>query len=991
MKTNSILVIAGAVLLSLGLFVCTIQDDLGSMANPASPEEPTTTPGPTVPAMGDPLLFASPESVYVRVGDTMEITITLWQDTSVTAITQPIAMDTVSATASVGNLSNANVITDNNGRAVLQYWHTAEAENVEVSLEYENVSRVVRFDVTDTPVQIQKLIQVLPEKSNIKADAKDFTYVNVSVIDSNHNPISGQPVQFIASAGIIAGVNPPSPEKAGQSVTSENGIARAKLTSTNINDTAFITVYLASDMNMSDETQVAFQGVTISLSTDSSNLRLGASTWLTAQLLNASNEPIANTPIFFSLSKGDLSNLALQEATVDSVTGFDGIARAYVTGNETGTDTITVRAAGTRSKININVTDLLLDVELYPDIIQAKRENFSQLNVTFMQNDGTALQNKIVQVVRHFKSRDGLDTTDTLTGTTKASGDSVGQCSFTIYALPYEGTIRLEITAINNSQEVATAETKLECLTRREMTIYALPSVIQADGTSKSLITVQVKNEDNNPIVGDEINFVTDIGMVPAVATTNDQGKATVQLTSDRRNALATVTATLASDITKTVTIQVEFAGVELKAAANPQSINSSGMDTSTVRLSLTDAMKNPIVGERFDYRTQQAGTNIIPVDSITNNRGEATFKVVGIGTGRDTITFESAGASAQTVIYYSSRYLTIDTTAAPGYAHSYIANGTDSTLLTISYLEGDKTTPIAGARIELNVTLGEIPGPADTLFAMADTTDATGRVQIYMQNPDFANVATIAAKAITDQEITTASREVYFRSDRICRIDLSGTPEVIGTNGDRAKIVAIAYDTMGNRVNDATVSFNLIAGPGGGEYLDPPNALTGIDGSATTYLVSGSIPSMYRQVCIVAGDFTAIKSDTVKLTIAGPPHYITIRHDVGEIEDAKDGTYVMKVAAVVSDINGNPVADGTEVTFSAKITGYQIYKLDASFNSRWLDYYWSWHWEVDTVPYMLPFEDLNDNFRIDANEDKNRDGYANRGEDINGDGRFLP
>ncbi|MBD3346840.1 MAG: hypothetical protein GF401_17425 [Chitinivibrionales bacterium] len=992
-KPRFIFYAIGLVMLCSGTFVCTIQDDLGSLANPSAPQDEPTQQGPEIPVKGTPLLFASLDSLYVSVGDTMDITITLWQDTTITAVKQPITGDTVKASASAGNLSSNVIITDNNGRARVQYWHTTEDENVQITFEYQGVSRVIRFDVTDTPVKIQKLIKVLPEKSSIKADAKDFTYVNVTVIDSNHNPIAGQPIQFITSAGIIGGVNPPSEEKAGQSITDANGTARAKLTSTNINDTAFITVYLAGDLNMSDETQVAFQGVSISLSTDSSNLKLGGTTWLTAHLRNASNEPIANTPIFFSLGNESLSNLSFQSGTVDSMTGFDGIARAFISGDQPGTDTITVRAAGTKAKININVTDLILDVALYPNIIQARRENHSELTVKFNQNDGTPLPNKRVEVIRHYKSKEGSAISDTLVGTTHASGDSIGQCSFIISALPYEGTIRLEITAINNAQEVATAETSLECVTRREMTIYALPSVIQADGTSKSLITVQIKNEDNNPIVGDVINFITDVGMVPSSAETNQEGKASIHLTSDRRNAIATVTATLANDLTKTASIQVEFAGVEVSAAANPQSINSSGQDTSTIRLTLTDAMNNPIVGERFDYRRQQEQTVIVPVDSITDNRGEATFKVVGTGIGPDTITFESAGASAKTVVYYSSRYLLIDTVPAAGVPHSYVANGADSTLITVTYIEGDGTTPISGAQAEVSITLGDIPGQSDTLFVHTGTTAADGKISFYMRNPNFANYATIAAKASKGGEITSKSIQLYFKADLIKSIKLSGTPEVISTNGDRAKITAIAYDNEGNRVNDATISFNLISGPGGGEFLDPPTAITGADGKATTYLISGSIPSMYRDIWIVAGDFTSIKSDTVKFTIAGPPHYITIRRDIGEIVDNKDGTYTMNVAAIVSDINGNPVADGTEVTFTAKIIGYCIYKLipDFSWNTHSVQGYWHWWWEVDTVRTILPFEDMNDNYRLDNGEDKNRDGFANRGEDVNGNGVFQP
>jgi hypothetical protein len=39
----------------------------------------------------------------------------------------------------------------------------------------------------------------------------------------------------------------------------------------------------------------------------------------------------------------------------------------------------------------------------------------------------------------------------------------------------------------------------------------------------------------------------------------------------------------------------------------------------------------------------------------------------------------------------------------------------------------------------------------------------------------------------------------------------------------------------------------------------------------------------------------------------------------------------------------------------------------------------------------VVPFEDFNNNFRLDPGEDRNNDGFANRGEDLNGDGIYDP
>ena len=64
--------------------------------------------------------------------------------------------------------------------------------------------------------------------------------------------------------------------KFGASVTNSDGTAKAKLISSNINDTAFITAFLVSDKSMSDEAEVAFRGVTISILSDQTNIAVGA-------------------------------------------------------------------------------------------------------------------------------------------------------------------------------------------------------------------------------------------------------------------------------------------------------------------------------------------------------------------------------------------------------------------------------------------------------------------------------------------------------------------------------------------------------------------------------------------------------------------------------------------------------------------------------------------------------------------------------------------
>jgi len=956
------------------LLLCTIKDDNGNLA--LTGPHPSTGPGQTLTLT--PSLIVTPDSMYIGIRESLTITITVMQDST---LTHPLANAQILCSSANGFLSADTLYSDSRGRAILKMMDTTKA-SVEIRFTCGTVTQTIDIDVTDTPDKVQKRIQVYPEKAVLKADGKDATTIDVTLMNENNNPIVGQCVQFISSAGIIAGQGGTC-GNSGQGATDAGGIAHATLTSANINDTAFITVFLASDRTKSAQTRVVFSGVNIIVTADSTNMNPGQKTNILAHVLNGSNEPIPYIPIYFSLGRDTASVLTF--LSKDTATGPEGTAQCAVKSKsvQTGTDSIRISAAGAYASIRINVTNLLLTISLDDKILQANPSKSTILHIYFADKSGSPLTNKDVQLTRTYQLIDGRDTSDVVLLKTNAQG----KCTDTIYALPYETTMSLEVTAFNTSTDIASAAATLSFIASRSMTINAIPTMIQADGTSNSTISVLVKNENYNPMVGDQISFTTTAGVVTALATTDDNGKAVATLISDRRNTVATVKATLVKDATKTASIQVEFTGVTLTASANPPSINANRKDSSTIAITLIDAAQNPIVGEPINFSKQQDSTFIYKPDSVTDNRGEAYCKVYGSGAGTDTIQIQAAGASQKVAINYSSNYLVIDT--LPG--QSCIANGTDSTALSVTYLLGDKTTPVSDATIAISVTMGTINN--DTLFAKGFTLAKAdnGRIVFHVKNPYFANLATISAYAKTSTEVTSAVFKLYFKATRVRRIVLTGTPSVISTSGSKAQLIAVAYDSLNNRVSNERIYLNMTNGPGGGEYIDPPSALTGADGSISSFLVSGTATSTFHGVGVIASDVSGVKSDTVLFTIAGPPNQVSIGVNMLKGVDYQDGTFGLPCAAVVTDVNGNPVADGTPVTFSVQVTGYVYWRL----SPRWVEEVsqgaFSCYSIVDTVADVLPFEDLNNNCRLDPGEDLNNDGFANRGADLNGDCIYDP
>ncbi|NLD98624.1 MAG: hypothetical protein GX640_02015 [Fibrobacter sp.] len=951
-----------------GLF-CTIRDDNGEPNTPG-PNQPVTDTTSRTPFTIS--LLVSTDSAYLIPGDTLGITVRALQDSqSDTSVSLQNIL--ITATKSHGKLRADSLRTDQNGRCRF-YFTDSVPGKIEIQFKAGSVSQTVRFEVTKTPDKIQKLIKATPGRAVIGADGEDTTHITVRIINEFHNPVIGEYVQFITSAGIISG-DGSNKNAPGQSLTGPDGVARAVLTSANINDTAYITAYLVSDQSLSDETEVVFRGVQITVNSEKTNLLSGDTTLITVKVTNSSGNTISKVPVFFSLASGSKSGFQLLKA--DSITNFDGVASARIKAVTNGIDILTINSCGAQTSLQLNSSSLKLGLSLTKSALQTQDTDSAVLEATFSNRSGTLLANKTVKLNRYYKTPQGADTSDQMTKTT----DNQGKCRFVIYSLSYEGTMRLEAIAFNASEGYASEDTMIQFFTTRIMTIRS-PDFIRADGTSKGVISVFIKNKSGNPIVGDFVTFSTTAGMITSESKTDEDGKAVGYLTSDRRNITATVTATLKSDPTKIQSAKVDFTGLTITASVNPTSISSNGKDTASVLVILTDAAGLPISGERVNFSKQQDATRLRIIDTTTNNRGEARCKVYGTGKGTDTLSVSAAGVSENVVISYSSHVLIIDTASN----QSFLANGNDSTLINITYLQGDKTTPIANATVQVGITVGTM----DTLFAKVFKSDAKGKVSFYFKNPKFATTATISVIAVKSNEQSSSSLKLYFKANNVKRITLSGTPEVISTNGKRGLITATAYDSTGNRVKDARIVFNLLNGPGGGEYIEPATAITGSDGTATAWIVPGNIPSNFRGVWISAGDFSSIKSDTIKFTIAGPPRYITIRTNMLKGINPNDGTFIHPCAAIVTDVNGNPVADGTEVNFSLKISGYVVSRLSATWFEDISAGTVACNYKIDTISEILPFEDFNDNYKLDPGEDRNGDGMLGRGEDINGDGKYI-
>ena len=93
-------------------------------------------------------------------------------------------------------------------------------------------------------------------------------------------------------------------------------------------------------MTKTVQTRVVFSGVTILLTADSTNLKPGSTETINAFFVNASNDPIAYAPVYFSIGKDTASSISF--VSRDSVTGPDGYSHCVIKGTRPGSDSVRV-------------------------------------------------------------------------------------------------------------------------------------------------------------------------------------------------------------------------------------------------------------------------------------------------------------------------------------------------------------------------------------------------------------------------------------------------------------------------------------------------------------------------------------------------------------------------------------------------------------------------------------------------------------------------
>ncbi|WP_311221798.1 MULTISPECIES: Ig-like domain-containing protein [unclassified Acidovorax] len=389
--------------------------------------------------------------------------------------------------------------------------------------------------------------------------------------------------------------------------------------------------------------------------------------------------------------------------------------------------------------------------------------------------------------------------------------------------------------------------------------------------------------------------------------------------------------------------------------------VTNSGSDEATLTVTALDSANNPVAGAALAVNTDSG--IYTPVVATTDTTGKASGKIsTGSNKANRNIgfTLTLGGKTAAGVLPVTGSQITVS--SVPG-------------------------APAPGAKVTLSIKLTDVnnAGIGNASVALGGSLGFSGTVRT-----DSAGVATAelaAAPTATgnytvdvtgggvtsrrDVQVVSATGGVPSAVGIISAASLAITPNTIAPNAsgaavNRAGIKALFQNASNQAINNVRVRFSIVApGLGAGEFLSTGDAViyTDINGVANADYVAGTRSSPTNGVVIRAcygttdadiANGACANSMTATMTVAAEPLSITLGSNNEMAKGGDNLTYIKKFDVAVADAAGNAVS-GAQISASVDLLRYGKGTLTGA-------------------RFFCNNEDTNRNGLLDAGEDINRD-----------------
>jgi parallel beta-helix repeat protein len=601
---------------------------------------------------------------------------------------------------------------------------------------------------------------------------------------------------------------------------------------------------------------------TITLTTNPTMTVVGSNVLLTATVTISNGDPAADgTVVSFTTSLGNVSPV--------TATTVGGVVTATLNSTVAGVAAVTATVNSLSATAQVTFTagaPFTLTLTAVPTTLPV--DNSSTLTATATDQFGNPVADGTT-----ISFTTSLGTLSSATATTSGGNASVTLNS----TLPGVATVTATVGSLN-----ATTLVTFTAGAPFTLTLTAVPATLPVGNSST--LTATATDQFGNPVAdGTTISFTTSLGNVSPVTATTVGGVVTATLNSTVAG-VAAVTATIGS---LSATAQVTFtpgAPFTLTLTAVPATLPVG--NSSTLTATATDQYGNPVAD----------GTTI----SFTTSLGALSSSTANTSGGDASVTLSSTVASVATVTAtVNSLSATAQVTFTPGAPFTLTLTAVPATLpvgnsSTLTATATDQFgNPVAdGTTISFTTSLGGVsPVTATTVGGVVTAT----------LNSTVAGVATVTATVNS----LSATTQVTFTAGAPFTLTLTAVPATLSV-GNSSTLTATATDQFGNPVADGTtISFTTSLGT-----LSSSTANTsGGDASVT-------LSSIVAGVATVTATVNSLSTTAQVTFTAGAPFTLTLTAVPTTLPVGNSST----LTATATDQFGNPVADGTTISFTTSL-----------------------------------------------------------------------
>lgn len=694
----------------------------------------------------------------------------------------------------------------------------------------------------------------------------------------------------------------------------------------NTADATTVTVLPSGSYSWIDPITGATSGVTLSAS--ASSVEVGGNTvTLTVEVTDEYDKPVVGATVNFTTDAGTLS-------AASAVTDADGEAQVTLSSSNQTVPTVTVGAECN----GVDATDITLSfvpgspfqLALSSDTITLDSYGTDNADLTLVVKDqfGNIVEDGATVYFTVLDSSNATVTPSPITSDSLQTADGVVEATFSSALDPdvYSILGKYSETIVSNQVDITVVAAQAA-----NISLQASKTTLTASGLDTCLITATVTDKYGNFVPqGTTVNFTAFSGTLSngGVGTVNSNGEASVTLTSSLYVGTENVEATVDS-ISEDIDLTY-IPGPPAHIAFERTSITAyqgSGAEIA-IRCSVTDNYGPAAIGHNpvadgttiyfyaLDPNNASIGT-VLSSSSATTNNGMASvnFSVPSDNPGSYTVqaTYQSVeGDTPVTINVLQTEPANVNVAAA---SDSIVADGASHTTITATVYDQYDNLMGDGVAVTFTTTSGTLDatvGNGGT--ATYNTVTSGGIATVRLYSAQLVGSTTVRA----DVGGVTGTVDVDFVAGAPASVAVSlSTSNMVADGESTANVTALVLDANANPVPDTTVQFSVEAG--GGRVV-PVADTTDENGYVTVTYIASSTGGTYLITATcgqgITGNKTMVLQDLVisSLILTAYIDGTQVSGNVPEL--VADGTSNISLWAELTDNAGNPVEDGTVVTF---------------------------------------------------------------------------